>query len=164
MQRQQDLEKYLQTLAHMVQHQIPLVFVEFLDFHKYDVVFLLQKLAMDFSQKFNNNKTWTFTILEVRFSRNNFSKNISSQFRSNLNFEIFLEQSEFFLKVIPLIFDSSHSFTQFHPAYYFRARLLNCRTQLSTSPTFSTSARRLKRSRLFHRRQSSQRKRNFCNI
>lgn len=64
--RQRDLEKYLQTVAKTVQHQVPLDFVEFLDFHKFDVNFLLQKLAMELSQRnSSDHKLWTFTILEV---------------------------------------------------------------------------------------------------
>jgi nischarin len=61
--RQRDLEKYLKIVAKTVQHQVPLEFVEFLDFHKYDSVFLLQKLAVDLSQR--TEKKWTFTILQV---------------------------------------------------------------------------------------------------
>lgn len=64
-QRRLDLESYLQTVSHIVQHQIPLDFVEFLEFHRYDVVFLLQKLAMKLSRIVNDTKQFTFTILEV---------------------------------------------------------------------------------------------------
>lgn len=64
-QRRQDLEKYLQTVMNFVQQLVtPLQLVEFLDFHKYDTVFLLQKMALDLSRK-QDNKYSTFTILEV---------------------------------------------------------------------------------------------------
>lgn len=63
-QRQLDLEKYLQTVGQLCKLQIPTDLVEFLDFHKYDVVFLLQKLALDLGEVKLSN-TWTFTILEV---------------------------------------------------------------------------------------------------
>lgn len=70
-QRREDLQKYLQTIAHMMQKHMPIEFVEFLDFHKYDVIFLLQNLALDVFKNgemylMNEKKKWTFTILEVR--------------------------------------------------------------------------------------------------
>lgn len=64
-QRQQDLEKYLQTVTSIIQQStMPLDLVQFLDFHKYDVVFLLQKMALDMSRNQFDKKA-TFTILEV---------------------------------------------------------------------------------------------------
>ena len=63
-QRRQDLEKYLQKVMTFVQQVTPLELVEFLDFHKYDIVFLLQKMAVDLSLK-QGSKSATFTILEV---------------------------------------------------------------------------------------------------
>lgn len=64
-QRRHDLEKYLQTVMTFVQQLVtPLELVEFLDFHKYDIVFLLQKMALDLSRK-QGDKSAKFTILEV---------------------------------------------------------------------------------------------------
>lgn len=75
-QRREDLQKYLQTIAHMMQKHMPIEFVEFLDFHKYDVIFVLQNLALDVyknGEKYlqQNEKKWTFTILEVRVGVDN---------------------------------------------------------------------------------------------
>lgn len=65
-QRRLDLEKYLQTVTSIVQQLpvMPLKLVEFLDFHQFDVVFMLQKMALDLSRK-SDEKSATFTILEV---------------------------------------------------------------------------------------------------
>lgn len=64
-QRRQDLEKYLQTIITIVQQLVtPLQLVEFLDLNKYDIVFLLQKMAIELSWK-QGDKSATFTILEV---------------------------------------------------------------------------------------------------
>lgn len=69
-QRREDLQKYLQIVAHMMQKRMPQEFVNFLDFQKYDVIFLLQTLALDFfksGEKYlQHEKKWTFTILEVK--------------------------------------------------------------------------------------------------
>lgn len=68
-QRQEALEKYLQTVAHFLQIQMPLEFVEFLDFHRYDIVFLLQHLALKFfhngDQLLLQQKPYSFSLLEV---------------------------------------------------------------------------------------------------
>lgn len=69
-QRREELQKYLQTIAHMMQKHMPIEFVEFLDFHKYDVIFLLQNLALDVYKNGERNllqsgRKWTFTILEL---------------------------------------------------------------------------------------------------
>lgn len=44
---------------------IPLELVQFLDFHKYDIVFLLQKMALDLSRRKLDQRTSSFTILEL---------------------------------------------------------------------------------------------------
>lgn len=64
-QRRNDLEKYLQTVTATVQQLPVLDLVQFFDFHKYDIVFLLQNMALDLSRR-ENDKSATFTILEVR--------------------------------------------------------------------------------------------------
>lgn len=64
--RRQDLEKYLQKIITTV-HQLPVIpqsLLKFLDFHKYDIVFLHQAMAGDISQK--QIQTSSFTVLEVR--------------------------------------------------------------------------------------------------
>lgn len=67
-QRQKDLEKYIQTVTSIVQLSIvPLELVQFLDFHKYDVNFSLQMMALELSRKQSDKKA-TFTIFEVSFS------------------------------------------------------------------------------------------------
>jgi nischarin len=70
--RREQLEKYLRSCMRTLQHSTPLELVEFLDFHKYDVVFLLQKLAQKLSQQQSttsrSENKQTFTILEVRCS------------------------------------------------------------------------------------------------
>lgn len=63
--RRIELEKYLQTVMTFVQQLVtPLELVDFLDFHKYDIGFLLQRMALDFSRK-QGVKSAIFTILEV---------------------------------------------------------------------------------------------------
>lgn len=65
--RRQDLEKYLQKIITTV-HQLPVIpqcLLKFLDFHKYDIVFLHQAMAADISQK--QIRASTFTVLEVFF-------------------------------------------------------------------------------------------------
>jgi hypothetical protein len=76
-QRREDLTKYLQTIAHIMQKRMPIEFVEFLDFHKYDCIFLLQHLALDVyknGEKYlqQHDKKWTFSILEVIFDFSRF--------------------------------------------------------------------------------------------
>ena len=65
--RRKYLEKYLQAVAVSCRHSMPLDFVEFLDLDKYDIVFLLQKLASQLSQRINTSTRLKrkFTVLEV---------------------------------------------------------------------------------------------------
>lgn len=67
-QRRTDLEKYLQTIITIVQQLpvIPYELIMFLDFYKYDIVFLLQKMSKDLV-KMQGDKVGSFTILEVSF-------------------------------------------------------------------------------------------------
>jgi nischarin len=69
-QRREELQKYLQTILVILQKHMPSEFVHFLDFHKYDVIFLLQNLALDVYRNgekylFQNDRKWTFTIIEL---------------------------------------------------------------------------------------------------
>lgn len=69
-QRQADLQKYLQTVAHIMQHTMPIELVNFFDLHRYDIMFLLQHLARKLSLYGENfliekGKSFTFTLLEV---------------------------------------------------------------------------------------------------
>lgn len=78
-QRREELQKYLQTIAHIMQKHMPIEFVEFLDLHKYDVIFVLQNLALDVyrnGEKYlvENEGMWTFTILEVSGSESGFGR------------------------------------------------------------------------------------------
>jgi PX domain len=65
-QRRQGLEKYLSAvlLAVQLMPSIPLEMIQFLDLDKYDIVFLLQRMALDLSHK-QGDKAACFTILEV---------------------------------------------------------------------------------------------------
>lgn len=65
-QRRIDLEKYLRVVTSTVQQLpvMPLELVQFLDFHRYDVLCLLQNMALDLSWK-PEQKAGKFTILEV---------------------------------------------------------------------------------------------------
>lgn len=67
--RQEALEKYLQDVYKFLQLTMPKVFVEFLDFHKYDIIFILHNLAALFSAYGENylarTKHYTFSALEV---------------------------------------------------------------------------------------------------
>lgn len=67
-QRRVDLEKYLQTVTSIVQQLpvIPLELVQFLEFHRYDVLCLLQNMALALSWR-PEEKSGKFTILEVSF-------------------------------------------------------------------------------------------------
>lgn len=55
---------------------MPLEFVEFLDFHRYDIVFLLQHLALKFfhngDQLLLQQKPYAFSLLEVSLSNLSF--------------------------------------------------------------------------------------------
>lgn len=70
-QRRADLEKYLQTVTTIVKQLpvIPFELVQFLDFHKYDISFLLQKMAKELN-RMQGDKVGSFTILEVMLSAN----------------------------------------------------------------------------------------------
>lgn len=63
--RREQLEVWLNNTFRTFQHSLPYQLVEFLDFQKYDLNFLLQAKALTLSQTTNRNKDATFTILEV---------------------------------------------------------------------------------------------------
>jgi len=69
--RRNDLEKYLKDVFIFLKLTMPIEFVEFLDFHKYDIIFLLQNLAKKLFLYNNENfllnrKHYNFSIFEVR--------------------------------------------------------------------------------------------------
>ncbi|XP_066259019.1 nischarin [Euwallacea similis] len=67
--RRNALEKYLQKILTFLKRMMPKVFVEFLDFHLYDIYFILQELSLkcyaeaDFI--LSSTKTYTLTPLEL---------------------------------------------------------------------------------------------------
>lgn len=68
-QRREQLEKYLQELLIFFRIQLPRVLAEFLDFNKYDIVYLLQDLAKLFNESgstlLSSKKEFNFSALEV---------------------------------------------------------------------------------------------------
>ncbi|CAD7011886.1 nischarin [Ceratitis capitata] len=68
-QRREQLEKYLQELLVFFRIQLPRVLAEFLDFNKYDIVYLLQDLAKLFNESgsslLSSKKEFNFSALEV---------------------------------------------------------------------------------------------------
>ncbi|KAK9890366.1 hypothetical protein WA026_010459 [Henosepilachna vigintioctopunctata] len=67
--RRHGLEIYLQKVLKFLKLAMPRVFLEFLDFHLYDVYFILQSLALKFYSEadsyLSSAKTYNFTTLEV---------------------------------------------------------------------------------------------------
>ncbi|XP_067626386.1 nischarin isoform X2 [Eurosta solidaginis] len=68
-QRRDQLEKYLQELLIFFRIQLPRVLAEFLDFNKYDIIYLLQDLAKLFNESgsalLSSKKEFNFSALEV---------------------------------------------------------------------------------------------------
>ncbi|XP_017487416.1 PREDICTED: nischarin [Rhagoletis zephyria] len=68
-QRREQLEKYLQELLIFFRIQLPCVLAEFLDFNKYDIIYLLQDLAKLFNESgstlLSSKKEFNFSALEV---------------------------------------------------------------------------------------------------
>lgn len=69
-QRQKELEKYLQKVLFFLQQRMCREFIEFLEFNKYDIVYLLQDLANIFFQQSELllqffNKRYEFSVLEL---------------------------------------------------------------------------------------------------
>ncbi|TMW54146.1 hypothetical protein DOY81_000822 [Sarcophaga bullata] len=68
-QRREQLEKYLKELLVLFRIQLPRVLAEFLDFNKYDIIYLLQDLAKLCNENgdalLSANKEFNFSALEV---------------------------------------------------------------------------------------------------
>lgn len=68
-QRREQLEKYLQELLVFFRIQLPKVLAEFLEFNKYDIIYLLQDLAKLFNENGDSllslKKEYNFSALEV---------------------------------------------------------------------------------------------------
>ncbi|XP_055923390.1 nischarin [Eupeodes corollae] len=67
--RRQELEKYLQDLLALFRITMPRVLAEFLDFNKYDIIYLLQDLAKFFNESGDSllsvTKEYSFSALEL---------------------------------------------------------------------------------------------------
>lgn len=74
-QRREQLEQYLKELLLLFRIQLPRVLAEFLDFNKYDIIYLLQDLAKLCNENgdalLSANKEFNFSALEVRYSNQN---------------------------------------------------------------------------------------------
>lgn len=68
-QRQNSLEKYLQQILVFLQLAMCRELVEFLEFNKYDIIYLLQDLAEIFynngEQILSQSKSYNFSVLEL---------------------------------------------------------------------------------------------------
>lgn len=67
--RRQGLENYLRVLLNYLKITMPRIFVEFLNFHLYDVFFLVRNLAAKLFEEadsiLSSDKSYVFTPLEV---------------------------------------------------------------------------------------------------
>lgn len=69
--RRKGLEEYLIYVVNFLQRALPRELASFLDFHKYDIIFLLQNMALQFytegDQYLQMSKNFAFTPLQVPF-------------------------------------------------------------------------------------------------
>lgn len=78
--RRQGLENYLRSVLNYLKITMPRIFVEFLDFHLYDIFFLLRALAaklfLESDSILSTSKSYTFNPLQVirNILYNNYSK------------------------------------------------------------------------------------------
>lgn len=74
-QRREQLETYLQELLIYFRNELPRTLAEFLDFNKYDIIYLLQDLAKLFHESgdalLSAKKEYSFSALEVGYSYEN---------------------------------------------------------------------------------------------
>lgn len=79
-QRREQLETYLQGLLKSFSNELPRLLAEFLDFNKYDIIYLLQDLAKLFNENgdalLSSKKEYNLSALEVSPSRYNFNSYI----------------------------------------------------------------------------------------
>lgn len=72
-QRREQLETYLQGLLTSFRNELPRLLAEFLDFNKYDIIYLLQDLAKLFNESgdalLSSKKEYNLSALEVSPSR-----------------------------------------------------------------------------------------------
>lgn len=70
--RRKGLENYLKNVLHYLKRTMPKIFVKFLDFHLYDVFFLLQdmadKLFNEADSILDSTKSYTLTPIEVSYN------------------------------------------------------------------------------------------------
>lgn len=68
-ERRKKLETYLRNVLNYLKRTMPRIFVEFLDFHKCDIYFMLQSLAFQFYFEadtiLSSSKSFTFNPLQV---------------------------------------------------------------------------------------------------
>lgn len=68
--RRKGLEEYSQRILSYLKRTMPRIFIEFFNFHVYDIFFLLQNLALRFflegDQLLSSSKSYTLSPLEVK--------------------------------------------------------------------------------------------------
>lgn len=74
-QRREQLETYLQELLIYFQNELPRLLAEFLDFNKFDIIYLLQDLAKLFNESgdalLSSKKEYNLSALEVNNKTSN---------------------------------------------------------------------------------------------